>query len=191
MTPEQIVTLRAACFADPTAAAFFPPRDNVGLCTYLNQNSAFIVWRSTTSAPDIMDAINWANFTPSDVPTGDAAALQREYRCQGKQLNLQILLQGREVLPTGRANIRAGLSDALLNVPAGTGGAMLDAGWLGAGKVKAAISRAANRAEAVFASGTGTAGTPGNLGSWEGGVTQERADNLMFKPDGSTWTAGG
>jgi len=74
MTPEQIVTLRAACFADPTAAAFFPPRDNVGLCTYLNQNSAFIVWRSTTSAPDIMDAINWANFTPSDVPTGDAAA---------------------------------------------------------------------------------------------------------------------
>lgn len=191
MTPEQITILRAACFADPTAAAFFPPRDNVGLCAYLNQNSTFIVWRSTTSAPNIMDAITWANFTPSDVPTGDAPALQREYRCQGKQLNLQILLQGRDSLPTGRANIRNGLSDALVNVPAGTDGAMLDAGWLGAGKVKAAISRPATRAEAAFTTGTGTAGTPGNIGAFEGEVTQERADNLMFKPDGSTWTAGG
>ena len=191
MTPEQIVTLRAACFADPTAAAFFQPRDNVGLCNYLNQNSAFIVWRSTTSAPDIMDAITWANFTPSDVPTGDAVALQREYRCQGKQLNLQILLQGRDSLPTGRANIRNGLSDALVNVPAGTDGAILDAGWLGVGKVKAAISRTANRGEVVFATGTGSAGVPGVLGDFEGEVTQEDCDKLMFKPDGSTWTAGG
>lgn len=191
MTPEQIVTLRAACFADPVAAAFFTPRDNVGLCGYLNQNSAFIVWRSTTSAPDIMNAITWANFTPTDTPTGDPDALQREYRCQGKQLNLQILLQGRDSLPTGRANIRNGLSDALVNVPAGTDGAMLDAGWLGAGKVKAAISRPANRGEVVFATGTGSAGVPGVLGSFEGEVTQEDCDKLMFKSDGSTWTAGG
>ena len=191
MTPAQITILRAAIFADGTASPLLSAGNLSGLLGWLNGASAFTVWRSTTSASDIMDAITWANFTPSDVPTGDAVALQREYRCQGKQLNLQILLQGRESLPTGRANIRNGLSDALVNVPAGTDGAMLDAGWLGAGKVKAAISRLATNAEKVFATGTGSAGVPGILGALDGEVSEYEGKVLIWKDNGDIWTAGG
>jgi hypothetical protein len=52
---------------------------------------------------------------------------------------------------------------SLLNVPSGVGGATQDAGWLGAGRVKATITRFATAAEKVFATGTGTTGTPGVL----------------------------
>jgi hypothetical protein len=190
MTPSQITTLRAAVFADAPAAALLAAGNLPGLLSWCNGASSFVVWRSTTPAADIMDAITWASMTPTDTPDGGPAALQREYRCQGKQLNLQIMLQGRELVPTGRANVRAGLSDALLNVPAGAGGAMLDAGWLGAGKVKAAISRSASNAEKVFASGTGTASAPGLLGELDGDVSEYEAKVLIWKDNGDIWTQG-
>lgn len=191
MTPAQIITLRAACFADGTAAAFFPPRDNAGLLAYLNSASTFVAWKSSETSANIMDAIIWDRLTPTDAADGDPTAMQREYRCQGKQLNLQIMLQGRDIIPCGKANIRNGLSDALAAVPSGISGAVQDAGWLGAGKVKAVISRVVTIAEKVFCTGAGTAGTPGNLGAIDGLLTQSDVDTLMFKSDGSTWTAGG
>jgi hypothetical protein len=104
--------------------------------------------------------------------------MQREYRCQGKQLNLQILLQGRESVATGKLTVRQGLTDALTNLPAGAGGALVDAGWLGAGKVKAAISRTVTRAERLYANGAGTAGTPGNL-TFEGIVTAQNISDAL------------
>lgn len=191
LNDSQIVTLRAAIFASGTAAPILAAGDLNGLLAWLNGPSAFTVWRSVTSASDVMDAITWASMTPADVPTGDPAALQREYRCQGKQLNLQIMLQGRESLPTGRTNIRSGLTDALLNVPAGVDGALLDAGWLGAGKVKAAISRFATNAERVFSTGTGTAGTPGSLGAFEGDVSEYEGKVLIWHDNGDIWTPQG
>lgn len=198
LTSAQIITLRAAALADPTAAAFFvsaataPDKEthsySADLLAYLNGNSTFIVWRSITPVPDVLDAITWASMTPSDTPDGDPTALQREYRCQGKQLNLQVLLQGRDYLTTGKTNIRAALSDALTQVPSGTAGAMVDAGWLGAGKVKATISRPATVAEAMVATGTGTAGTPGTL-VIDGPLSQQEVNLMVFKDDGTVWTA--
>ncbi|MBL8999290.1 MAG: class I SAM-dependent methyltransferase, partial [Gemmatimonadetes bacterium] len=44
----------------------------------------------------VFDAITWANLTPVDVPDGSAAYTNRALLCQAKQINLQILLQGRE-----------------------------------------------------------------------------------------------
>lgn len=188
MTPAQITTLRTAIFGNVTAAPLLAAGNLTGLLSWLNGPSTFVAWRSVTPASDVMDAIAWASMTPTDTPDGGAAALQREYRCQGKQLNLQIMLQGRESIPTGRANVRAGLSDALLNVPAGAGGTMLDAGWLGAGKVKAAISRFASNAEKVFATGTGTANAPGTLGELDGDVSEYEGKVLIWKDNGDIWT---
>ena len=57
------------------------------------------------------------------------------------------------------------------------GGSAIDAGWLGAGKVKATISRIATVAELAFATGTGTVAQPGDLG-WEGAVNIQDIGNM-------------
>ncbi len=174
MNLSQLLVLKTAIIAeaDPIFTNLRVSGATGAMADWLNGDSTFAVWRNVTPASDIMDAITWANLTPKDIPDGSGLSLQLEYRCQGKQLSLQILLQGRDSLSTGKASIRQGFSDALQNVPAGAGGAMLDAGWLGAGKVKAAITRFASRAEKLFATGIGTAAQPGAL-VWEGTLRSE------------------
>ena len=153
--------LKAAVLVSPELSAV--GRNDTELARLLNLPSTFVVWRSTTDADLIADAIVWANLTPADTADGTAVFTNRALICQAKQINLQIMLQGRQSIPSGKLNFRQGLQDALLNVPAGVGGTLLDAGWLGNGKVKASISRFATVAEKIFATGTGTAPTPGNL----------------------------
>lgn len=171
MTPAQLTSLKAAVLASQDAAiqSAATTRNDTELSRLLNLPSSFSVWRSTTPADEVADAILWDRLTPVDTPDGTAIQTNRLLLCQAKQMNLQVLLQGRDSIGTGRSNLRAGLSDALLNVPSGVGGATQDAGWIGAGRVKATITRFATVAERVFASGTGTAGSPGVLG-WEGSV---------------------
>ena len=175
MTPQQLTTLKAAIAAE-TNPEFVLLRNSGAtgaMADWYNGNSTFYAWRPTTSADDIVNAISWSSLTPTDPASGTAAALVRAVICQGKQLNLQILLQGRQSpVPTGKNDIRKALSDALQNVPAGTAGALLDAGCLGNNKVKAAITRPATRGEKLFAGGTGTEAQPGSL-AFEGGVSNE------------------
>ena len=168
MTPAQLQTLKTAVLADQILSAV--GRNDTELARLLNLPSSTYVWRSTTPADEVADAILWDRLTPADAPDGTAIQTNRLLLCQAKQMNLQVLLQGRDSIGTGRANLRAGLTDALLNVPSGVGGATVDAGWLGAGRVKATIARLATVAEKVFANGTGTSGNPAGLG-WEGTVT--------------------
>lgn len=125
---------------------------------------AYYVWSNTTRADAVMDAITWASLTPTDTADGTTLWTNRALMCQAKQLNLQIMLQGRDTVSSGKANIRAGLTDALQNVPSGVAGALVDAGWLGAGKVKTTLTRQATRLEKLFATGSGTTGTPSALG---------------------------
>lgn len=166
LTTQQQATLKAFVLADPVLNLQPPTSDGafaIAAALNLPDPGGYLVWRSSTDADAILDAITWANLTPADAPDGTTAFTNRALACQAKQLNIQIMLQGRGSLGTGKQTIRAGLSDALTNVPAGAGGALLDAGWLGAGKVKAAITRTATVLEKLFATGAGTAGTPGVL----------------------------
>lgn len=165
MTPEQLEMLKAAVLAsaDPAVQSAAASRNDTELARLLNLPSSFYVWRSSAPADEIADAILWDRLTPVDAPDGSAIQTNRLLLCQSKQINLQILLQGRDSIRTGRPNLRAGLSDALLNVPSGTGGATQDAGWIGPGRVKTTIMRLATVAERVFATGTGTVGAPGAL----------------------------
>lgn len=175
MTPAQLSTLKAAIAAE-TNPEFVLLRNSGAtgaMADWYNGESTVYAWRPTASADDIVNTITWASLTPTDPASGTAIALERAYICQGKQLNLQIMLQGRVTpVPTGKNNIRQALSDALQNVPAGTAGALLDAGWIGANRVKAAITRLATRCEALFASGNGTEASPSTL-TFEGGVRNE------------------
>lgn len=169
LTTAQKAALKTAIDTSQDAAivAAATARNDTELARLLNLPSTFTVWRSTTPADEVADAILWDRLTPADTPDGSAIQTNRLLLCQAKQMNLQVLLQGRDSIGTGRPNLRNGLSDALLNVPSGAGGATQDAGWIGAGRVKVTISRFATVAERVFATGTGTSGTPGVLG-WEG-----------------------
>ena len=175
LTAPQLATLKAAILADGTMSA--KPMTSGGsleIAGLLNAaaSPAYYVWRSNTSASDIMDAITWANLTPADTADGTATFTNRALVCQAKQMNLQILLQGRDSLATGKTSVRGGLSDALQNVPAGAGGAVVDAGWAGAGKVKASITRTASIIEKLFSTGNGTTATPSTMG-YEGPVSSD------------------
>lgn len=158
----QLVTLKAAILGDAALNAAVAAGDHGVILDYLNadSNPAFVVWRTSVRVEEIFDAINWAALTPADTPDGTQEWLNRSLACQGKQFNLQTLLTGRTTISGAKATIRAGLQDALTNVPSGSGGAAVNAGWAA---VKTALSRPATRGEAVFATGTGTAAAPGSL----------------------------
>ena len=166
LTPQQQATLKAYVESIPELMANPHNTDGAYIAAVaLNaiDPSGYYVWKSSTDTASLMDAITWANLTPADTADGTATYTNRALACQAKQLNLQIMLQGRESLATGRASVRAGLTDALTNVPAGAGGALLDAGWLGAGKVKSAIQRQATVLEKLLATGSGTTNSPSTM----------------------------
>lgn len=171
LSTSQLQSLKTAILAetDPTFAEYRTNGQTPLMAAWLNGDSTFVVWRSATRCSDILGAITWASFTPADNPDSTTLYMNRALVCQLKRDNLWCML-ARDSINTATTAARQNLTDALQNVPAGVGGALLDAGWLGAGKVKATISRFASRAEKIFASGTGSSGIPGVLG-WEGLLT--------------------
>jgi hypothetical protein len=157
MTPAQYTTLKSLADADQTASALIAQGNDIGLADWMNAPTSQYIWRQYTPADDVFDAIVWANLTPIDAPDGTALWTNRALLCQAKQINLQIMLQGKERIATAKATTRAGLSDALLNVPSGASGATQSAGWA---TVKSVISRIGTRAEMALATGAGTQGSP-------------------------------
>ena len=173
LSDAQIATLRPFVQAEPTLAQAIAAGDDYAIAAWLNGAAVpnFVVWRTTTPIADIENAINWPNFTPADTPDGTQIWMNRALACQGKQFNLQIMIQGKTSISTGRGNIRAGLQDATSSIPSGVGGATQSGGWLA---IKPVITRLAPRAEKAIAGGTGTAATPASL-VFEGTVTAQEA----------------
>lgn len=171
LTLAQRTALKAAILAE-TNSTLVAARatGNVGaIAEFYNAESAAYVWKSSVPVSDIFSMITWASMTPVDVPDGTQAWANRSLACQGKQFNLQTMLAGRETLPSSKANIRAGLQDALTNIPAGPGGTAIAANWVG---VRDLMKRLATRCEALFAVGAGSQGAPSDL-VFNGYVTVE------------------
>jgi len=162
MTPAQLSNFKTAILSDPNLTTLVSTGQTGAIAQYYQADSAFWVWRSSTPSSDIVDAVTWSNYTPSDAPDSTTLFLNRCEICAIKRDNMRAMLASERLL-TGKNSTRVNLQDALQNVPAGAGGALLDAGWIGAGKVKATISRLANKLEALFATGTGTSANPGAL----------------------------
>ena len=171
LTTAQLQTLKAAILADNNLTAWVTAGSTYLIAQYLQTTaSTFVVWKTTTNVSDIYDAIQWANLTPTDaVPTDTQLNVEiwmaRNLECQSKQLNLQIMLQGQMTVNSLKSNVRGGLQDALTNIPSGAGGVIQAANWVA---VKTAMQRFATKFEALYATGTGTATTPGAL-TLEGG----------------------
>lgn len=175
LSPAQLLILKNYIAADPILNG--QPVDGNGLgfiADALNSLSspAFYVWRSSTQAASVGDAINWSALTPVDTPDGTATYTNRALSCQAKQINLQILLQGQSSISSNKANIRAGFQDALTNIPSGVNGANTPGGWP---NVKTAMTRVATVVEKLLATGTGTTASPADLG-FEGNITSNDVD---------------
>lgn len=157
---------------------------NFAVAAWYNQAAApaFIVWRDLP-----MEAVHGlhvaANMTPlGNPPTTPDLTVQvwiaRCVTCQGKQLNYQGLTQGRSTAPMKKLGYRAALQDCLTSVPAGTNGALLSAGWV---EIRDAAKFSATNAEKLFATGTGTSGSPADL-SFEGNVSASDVDSARNLP---------
>lgn len=168
LTADQYPAFKAHILAntDPQVVSLLASGATGAIANWYNLDGAFVVWRTTTPLSSVVNAITLASLTPADAVADTAIYANRQASCALRQRNLQLMFASagqQGVLATGLLNIRQALTDALVDVPSGPGGSLVDAGWLGAGKVKAAISRFARRVEAIYATGTGTAGQPGVL----------------------------
>lgn len=171
MTPAQLQTLKTAINGSGTWSAF-PNNDdgNFALTAALNQsaNPAFSVWRTDAPVADIIDSIDMSKYTPNDTVAGSDSGdtLHRKngwlLTAQTKQMNLQLLLQGRDRLNCSKPNVRAGLRDAVMQLPTGAGGAMTAPGGTGGATVLSVCVRNALEAEKILATasqGSDTTGT--------------------------------
>jgi len=179
LTSSQITTLRALIDADPVLSSFPMNADgHVAVAQALNQPASptFYVYRTDIPVQEVFDQVQWSKLTPADaIPTDTAlnAAIwqSRSLACQGKQFNLQTLLMGQATINGAKANVRAGLQDALTNVPSAASGATQAAGWVGVRD--SVLARAATVAEKALATGNGgTAATAATM-TFEGALTAQ------------------
>jgi hypothetical protein len=160
MTPAQNALIKADILASADMNTLANNSDgNYEIARLYNLPSTTDVWRTEAPTRAIFDAITWANFTPTDVADGTATYTNRILAVQTKQMNLQNMLIGRESIDASKANIRAGLRDAVIQLPTGTGGAMTSAGGSSAVTVLTACVRKATRLEKLLASAPVTTGT--------------------------------
>lgn len=190
LTTQQKATLKAAILAAGGAiTTAYQQGASAQVADLCNQPSspAVKVWRTDTPSGEILDAIDWTRYTPNTTPLlADTAAqaalfLNRAMLIQTKQMNLQTMTR-RDFLDCSKAGTRAGLSDAVINIPAGNSGAMVSAGgsspdqW---GNVAAVCQRTATFAEAALrgADATTNSQTAARL-VFEGQISVQDIDSL-------------
>lgn len=184
LTPQQTTTLAAHIRAntDPAVVqALANGQDNELARLYnLPASPAFPLWQSSASVDAIIDAITWASYTPNDkVGAADTdPTLSRKIgwllEIQVKQMNLQLMLQGRSALNCGKATLRSGLRDAVIQVPSGAGGAATSPGGASGVNVMTVCTRSATVAEKALAGAQETTGTvTANVIGFEGAITAD------------------
>ncbi len=172
LTSAQRAILKTDVEADPVLSLLTPSNANADIIkNAYNEDSTFVVWKTAASVEDIFNAINWKRLTPEgDNDPANVVGFQAiSLACQGRQFNIQTMLVGRETINATQNSVRQGLNDALTQVPSGVNGATQAAGW---NNVKTAMQRIVTRGEELFATGTGTAATPGLL-TFEGSISQD------------------
>ena len=170
LSNDQIIALRAAVFNDSASAAFIVAGDAAGLRARLNSlsNPAYIVWRKEVSQDEIMqNGFDWVRV--DNLSVGKARIWEWLFANEMRVIN------------PSKLNVRSGIDEAWRGTQAD-----LD--------VRAAIyvhcKRTATVAEKLMASGTGTTLVPASM-SFEGEVSDLDSARMIFKDDGSIWTAGG
>ena len=181
---------------DATVQALVAARDTNGLANYLNGASGENGWRTDARVNAILDAINWAAYTPTDNPQNsdtDLAALSiktaRLLTAQTKQINLQLMLQGRDTLDCSRPNVRGGLRDCVIKVPTGASGAETAPGGASGANVLAQCVRPITRAESMAAASSQASDTTGTVTARvltvQGLLDGNDTSYILFNPNGT------
>lgn len=161
MTPEQLSTVKAAILADPALAALTsgPGTDYNAIAIAMSAEAApaFVVWRTNVTRAELQDmaAFNWTQV--DNLTTG------------GKYRIWEWMFGTTGSINPSKANIRAGIA----------------ATWVGNAQllavqtaVLAACKRNATRVEKLFATGTGSEGSPAVM-DIEGGVSLGEVASLF------------
>lgn len=145
LTTAQKTTLKADILADPVAAQLLTDDLNA-LAALYNQPATpeFIVWRTNVSTAEIRAVLVWSEY--------DGLSVSKQ--------NAFSFLCSNHLVDASLPNVRSGISSIF--------GAPGQAGNLAA--LIAVAKRPATRAERLFATGTGTTGSPGTM-TFEGFVT--------------------
>lgn len=173
LTTAQLATLKADILASSDMNT--QPMTSGGalvIAGLYNVQSVTDVWRTEAPVQNIYDAIDWSKYTPTDAADSTAVYTNRLLLIQTKQMNLQNILTGRSTVDASKTNLRAGLRDAVIALPAGASGAAVTAGGTSGVTVLNALTRKATRFEKLFATSTATTGTvTANLLVLEGNVS--------------------
>lgn len=151
LTPAQRTTVLTQINQTPEALALKQAGDSFGLAAWLNANSAVDAWRTDVPVTSIIDSIAWDKYTPNDPADDTVTYLNRSLLAQIKQMNLQIMLQGRETLDCSKASIRSGLRDAVIAAPTGASGAPTSPGGASGATTLGVCVRPARRVEEFLA----------------------------------------
>lgn len=168
LTPAQLTALRVACFADPAAAALIAAGDANGLHAFLNEASTFVVWRTAVGKDEItQNGFDWTRL--DNLSVGKARVWDGLFDNANRTMN------------PAKLNVRAGIETV----------------WVGTAAdlaVRAQVyvhcKRFATRGERMLGSGTGTDAVPGVL-TYEGEISPTDATRVVYKDDGTIWTAQG
>lgn len=175
-TPAQLTALHADILANPDLSSQADNGDGdfeIARLYNLAAAPAFSVWRTESPVNDVLDAINFAQYTPATGQLDNTVSVSnRILYIQSKQINLQTMTLGRLSINASRQRIRNALLDATTSVPSGNAGALNDPGGVNGATVLAACTRSATRAEKLLAGNAATTGAvTANLLGFEGAVT--------------------
>jgi len=177
LTLAQLQAIKADIAANPDLAAFPEGSDgafDMAVAYNLPPAVPMSVWQTAVPVEAIFGAINWSAYTPVDTADGTVLFQNRLLVIQTKQMNLQNMLTGRTKIDASKDNIRAGLRDAVIAIPAGAGGASVSPGGASGVNVLNVCVRPATRAEKLLNTGSLTTGTVTAFGlGFEGKFTQQ------------------
>lgn len=173
MTPAQLTALKTDILSQPSLASAVLSRDWVVISAFYNAIASpdFQVWRTNVKVQEVYDTISWDKFTPVDAADSTAIYTNRLLAIQTKQMNLQNMLIGRDTIDSSKANIRSGLRDATVALPAGAGGAAISATGASGVTLLTVFTRKATVGEKLFTTGPQTTGNvTADVMGYEGNV---------------------
>lgn len=160
LTQAQYVTLKNDILANADMNTI--PLTNAGNSAIRDLYNAITttdLWNSSVTADAINNAVDISKYTPADAPDATAAYTNRVLACQTKLMALQSYTLKVSTIDATKSTIRAGIRDSCVQIPGGTGGALITSAGASGVTVLTACTRKANRFEKLFATVTETTGT--------------------------------
>lgn len=182
LTPAQLTTLKAAILAEttPVFVTLRQANDEQGMADYYNADSGTVVWQTAVLVSAVQDAVDYTAYTPNGTIDGTAVVTNRMLAAQTKQINLQLMLQGKTTLDAKPSRVRTALLDATTNLPTGNNGALQSAAGVDGVRVLNALTRPATRGERLYTlSATQTGSVSAFRLTFEGSITAQNISDAL------------